>query len=429
MATKRFLVGGPSNSGKSTYVLSVTDRLQGGMGRSARAVELDVWSGSHPAFRGEVPFEGRAKHFGLDWDWRTLLDKRLKEFNEAKEDVVFGDLPGAKIDEATEYMCRQAKADGAIVISRTLEGLKLWRDAFAGFGVVVVHECLSHRGRAPLILHDMNRIMDPRHADVAFLAERIVDDASDRAERERQEEERRFLEVFRQNFFRRSRTAHGRDENLDMPDKKPLLINGNALRAAAMRNGERLARDVLKTERPACWDASVLREHCERWFDIANAGIYGPDWYEEEFAALEADAEIVGRVRGTPVSVNPRYRFWTPQHTLMKVPPLLLEDQMSIFYARLAHLMDRAQDHFPSWGDTLEAMAYADLMTDGELRPWLDGCGRVATALVMWITRTLGVPLPLFAPNKEVHRMTYRDLDRHRLYLLECIRRAESECP
>jgi hypothetical protein len=72
-------------------------------------------------------------------------------------------------------------------------------------------------------------------------------------------------------------------------------------------------------------------------------------------------------------------------------------------------------------------MAYADLMIDGELRPWLDGCGRVAATLVMWIARTLGAPLPLFDTSKEVHKMTIRDLDRHTGYFLKCIRRAEAE--
>ena len=91
--------------------------------------------------------------------------------------------------------------------------------------------------------------------------------------------------------------------------------------------------------------------------------------------------------------------------------------------------MTRAESRYPSWNDTIEAMAYADLMTDGELRPWLDGCGRVATALVMWIARTLGAPLPLFTQRKSVHKMTIRDLDRHRLYFLESIRRAEQEHP
>jgi hypothetical protein len=127
--------------------------------------------------------------------------------------------------------------------------------------------------------------------------------------------------------------------------------------------------------------------------------------------------------------INPRYRLWTPEHTLMKVPPLLLEEQMDVFYGRLADLATNAEKNFPSWNDTVEAMAYADLMTDGELRPWLDGCGRVAVALVMWLARSLGAPLPLFAASKQVHKMTFRDLDKHRLYFLESIRRAEQECP
>ena len=117
MATKRYLVGGPQNSGKSTYVLSLAKRLQSGHGLRARAIELDVWSGSYPAFRGEVSFKDRPKQFGLAWDWKTPLDERIKEFNEAPDDIVLGDLPGAKIDEATDYMCKNAKADGAIVVS------------------------------------------------------------------------------------------------------------------------------------------------------------------------------------------------------------------------------------------------------------------------------------------------------------------------
>lgn len=102
---------------------------------------------------------------------------------------------------------------------------------------------------------------------------------------------------------------------------------------------------------------------------------------------------------------------------------------MEVFYGRLAELVSLAERRYPSWSDTLEAMAYADLMTDGELRPWLDGCGRVATALVMWIARVTGARLPLFSESKEVHKMSIRDLDKHRLYFLESIRRAEQQCP
>jgi hypothetical protein len=428
MATKRYLVGGPQNSGKSTYVLSLAKRLTMGHGLRARAIELDVWSGSYPAFEGKVSFKDRPKKFGLDWDWRTPLDERIRDFNEAADDVVLGDLPGAKIDEATDHMCAAANADGAIVVSRTLDGLAQWREAFEARGVKVVYECLTFQGgRAPLVLRDMSRNVDPEHPDVAFLAQRFT--GSDFVERHTRAMDQRFLTVFKLNYVRRSRTAHGRDENIGGPLKKPLMIVGEELKLAAMRNCMLLAADVMATPKPPVWHADVIRRHCERWFDIANDGIYGPDWYEEEHEALAADAAVIERVRGATVRINPRYRIWTPEHTLMKVPPLLLEEQMEIFYGRLAELAARAEDRFPSWNDTVEAMAYADLMTDGELRPWLDGCGRVATALVVWLARALGAPLPLFSQSKEVHKMTMRDLDKHRLYFLECIRRAEMECP
>lgn len=424
MAKQRFLVGGPSNSGKSTYVLSLVNRLQTGMGHSARAVELDVWSSSYPAFRGEVTFKDRPKQFGLDWDWKTPLDARLKEFNEAGEDVVFGDLPGAKIDEATEYMCREAQADGAIIISRKLEGLELWREVFERFDIPVVFECMSFQGSSPLPLQDLDRVIDPRHADVAFLADGLLPAPYERSTMQIG----RFRTVFKMNYFRRSQTAHGRDINLDQPHKKPLMVLGERLKAAAMENCVALTEDIIATSRPATWTAELLRNHCERWFDIANRGIYSPQWYEDEFAELQADAELVSKARGAPVRVNSRYRIWTPEHTLMKVSPILLEEQMEHFYVRLAELLGTAQKR-KSWKDALNALAYADLMMDGELRPWLDGCGRVTTALVMWLSRVTGVALPLFAESKEVHKMTIRDLDRHVQYFVKCIRNAELQVP
>ncbi len=426
--SKRYLVGGPPNSGKSTYTLSLVKRLESGHGVRARAVELDVWSGSYPAFRGEVSFKDRPKQFGLEWDWQTPLDARLQEFNEATEEIVFGDLPGAKIDAATDYMCAHAKADGAIVISRTLDGLKLWREALEARGVRVVHECLSVQGQTPLMLHDMDRKIDALHPDVASFAGRLAADDHHTARLVTAREER-FLTIFQLNYARRSRTAHGRDENLGGPLKKSLMIGGEQLKLAAMRNCRELAKDVLATPLRATWNAATIRGLCERWFDITNEGIYSVDWYEEEHAALSKDALLIERARGHAVRINPRYRIWTPEHTLMKVPPLLLEEQMDFFYTRLAELVRRAEERFPSWNDTIEAIAYADLMTDGELRPWLDGCGRIATALVMWIARVLGAPLPLFATSKEVHKMSIRDIDKHRLYFLESIRRAELECP
>ena len=212
---------------------------------------------------------------------------------------MFGDLPGAKIDEAVHYMCREAKADGAIIVSRTLEGLMLWREAFEAHGMPIAHECLSFQGRTPLFLRDLGRTVDPLHPDVAHFATLVsIDpDADARAALAADE---RFRQVFRMNYVRRSRTAQGRDENLDAPLKKKLMIGGDDLKGVALRNCLCLADDVIATPRPAAWTAKVLRELSERWFGIANEGIYDPGWYEEEFKMLAQDAALVERTRGVP---------------------------------------------------------------------------------------------------------------------------------
>lgn len=298
--TKRYLVGGPPNSGKSTYVLSATKRIRSALGRTALAFELDVWSGSHAAFEGKYSFKDRPKKTGLDWDWKTPLDERLAQFNAADADVVFGDLPGAKIDAATDYMCANAKADGAIVVSRTRDDLKQWREAFEARGIPVVLECLSMQGDSPLVLRDMGRIVDPSHPDVALPAARMLASSSD-DDRRATALSSRFLNVFRQNYTRRSRTAHGRDENLGGPLKKPLMVTGPDLKHVAMRNGDRLAQDVLATPRPKAWDAAILRARCERWFAIANEGICGP-------GSTAAAASRSPRSCGSPTSWAPHSR-------------------------------------------------------------------------------------------------------------------------
>lgn len=175
---KRYLVGGPSNSGKSSLLLSSVEFFRTGYLRdtlSAVSIELDVWSLSYPAFRGEIPFEGRPKTVGLDWDWKTPLDLKLKEFNEAGADIVLGDLPGGKrIDEAHDYMIANAKADGAIVVSRSLEGLAEWRAYFLGKGLKVMLTVLTVPDEAPtLTLAAPPRSIDPEHDSVLDFAEAL----------------------------------------------------------------------------------------------------------------------------------------------------------------------------------------------------------------------------------------------------------------
>ena len=170
--TQRYLVGGPSNSSKSTFVLSLV-QCHRAAGFTAEAVEFDAWSNSYAAFEGKVDFDKRPKRFDLKWDWKTELDKRLQTFNTSQADFVFGDMPGV-LGAACTRMCEKAEPTGAIVISRTLEELRAWKRFFHDdFDIPIIEMYLSTQKVVPLILPDMNRKIDPDNACVKAFAQRL----------------------------------------------------------------------------------------------------------------------------------------------------------------------------------------------------------------------------------------------------------------
>lgn len=245
--------------------------------------------------------------------------------------------------------------------------------------------------------------------------------------------------IFRENVRRRSRTAKGQDKGSETSaSKKPLLLQGEALAAKVAANTERLIADVASTadawaeDMPAA-TADVLRTACERWFDIVNDGIYGPDAYGDAIGQLEKDAAKLGPLLELTLPINRRYRLWTPSYTTIKVPPVLLEAFMDAFYDKLgAMLYDAwlAGTYGPLDASHAAAiMAYADVMMDGELHPWMDGCGRVSTALVMCIARALGAAPPLFAETKDGHYAAIRDLWPHTEYFAAAMLRGADYRP
>lgn len=249
-------------------------------------------------------------------------------------------------------------------------------------------------------------------------------------------DEEKFRAIFRENVRRRSRTAKGQDKGSETSaSKKPLLLQGEALSAKVATNTERLIADVAGTadawalDMPAA-TGDALRIACERWFDIVNDGLYGPDAYGEEFATLEKDAAKVGPLLQVELSVNRRYRLWTPQYTTAKVSPVLLEAFMDAFYEQLGVMLFDAAvarlDGPVESGHAAAIMAYADVMMDGELHPWMDGCGRVSTALVMCIARALDARPPLFAETKDGHYATIRDLWPHTEYFAAAMLRGDA---
>jgi len=172
MRKKKFLVGGPSNSGKSTLVHCWVEWFRE-RGSSARAIELDVWSNSYPSFQGVTPFEGRQKRTDLHWDWKTALRERMAAFRASDSDVTFGDMPG-KLGRACTLMCRELKPDGAIVVSRTLEGLEDWKGFFADFDIPIVLECISLKKARPQVVAGLHRVVDASHPDAIRLAQLLM---------------------------------------------------------------------------------------------------------------------------------------------------------------------------------------------------------------------------------------------------------------
>ncbi len=171
--TRRYLVGGESNSSKSTFVLSLVAFFES-RGYSAEAVELDVWSNSYPAFRGEIDFDKRPKRFDLKWNWKRALNKRLQAFNTSRKQLVFGDMPGV-LGAAGTHMCNVAKPTGAIVISRSIEGLKAWQRFFRDdFDIPIVALFLSVQKIRPAILPDMNRNIDGSHDSVTEFGRMLI---------------------------------------------------------------------------------------------------------------------------------------------------------------------------------------------------------------------------------------------------------------
>ncbi len=238
-----------------------------------------------------------------------------------------------------------------------------------------------------------------------------------------------FDRVFQMNIARRSRTAHGQDAGAQTSaDKLPLLLQGEALRTRVALNSVELSDDVFFDASRTLYrsgdadplNAAGLRDRCERWFDIATAGLIDRAAYEAKFLEIEA---LSARL-GWPAQLNRRYRTWTPKYLVLQTPPIHIDAMMDDFYARIAQragslVLDTEP---PSNEQVARTMAYADVMMDGEIHPWSDGCSRVATALVMWLA-ALTETAPLYAPTKPEHYATIRDLEAHAAYFQECLRR------
>jgi hypothetical protein len=228
-----------------------------------------------------------------------------------------------------------------------------------------------------------------------------------------------FKEVFSENLNKRSRTAKGQSDTAVSDKKKKLEKDGKDLADQVSKNTDLLISSVweevyMKDPKP-----SDIRELMERWNAIINQGLQDPAVYLEERQKLEAEAAILAQSTGKPYRINKAYRVWNVPYGF-KIIPVELELAMDDFYVELSSKIQLALRGELSLVDLL---AYADAMSDSRIHAWADGCGRISTALVMWLSFIVAdFNLPIFG-SREEHYGSIINMECHVEYYKRCFRR------
>lgn len=234
-----------------------------------------------------------------------------------------------------------------------------------------------------------------------------------------------FARVFSENLTKRSRTAKGISETSISPAKKPLLKSGEELKKQVRENTEKLIRFVWECG-IFVWECgtildiehnlnySRIRWFCENCDRLINSGLIDPLQYEKERELLRKNTHSLSLITGIGYKINAAYRVWNVSYCGTEIPLCELEYAMRNFYATLAREIPRHPQK--------RVLAFADHMMDGVIHPWADGCGRNATALVMWMSFLSGYTLPVFGSRGE-HYASICDLDAHTEYFRRCLER------
>ncbi len=231
----------------------------------------------------------------------------------------------------------------------------------------------------------------------------------------------RFAQIFNENIYRRSRSRKGISDTSTSKQKKPLLLSGDALREQVAENTKNLIDFVWDIGGKDCRGPEEIRYVMESMYDIINYKLQPPDAYQEEIARLEGQAEALRLLTDLPYRINERYRVWDVSYTNIRARPVALEVWMDSLYAQIFEYGRMATEGHISQA---ELLAFADVMIDGEIHPWLDGCGRSATATVMWLSLLKqDYALPLFHPDRDEHYRSIRDLSEHTQYFQYCLTR------
>lgn len=133
----RIIVGGPPNSGKSTFSVSLVRTFQKG-GVDAKSVDLDPWAPTLELVKGNMTQDqrDRQKRSSITFEDVEDIHQRFKNASD-EHDVVIGDAPGGISKEIRPIY---AIATHGILVCRDdkTEEIKDWKDFFNSFGIDII---------------------------------------------------------------------------------------------------------------------------------------------------------------------------------------------------------------------------------------------------------------------------------------------------
>jgi signal recognition particle GTPase len=138
----RIVVGGPPNSGKSTFSECIARALQD-LDIDAESIELDVFAPTLDYIKRKITREERDKR-KQEPVTKEKIEKAVKRFKSAsnKHDIVIGDAPG-RISKESKLLCRIATH--GIIICREDESSEIenWKSFFEELNIPIVVVIIS----------------------------------------------------------------------------------------------------------------------------------------------------------------------------------------------------------------------------------------------------------------------------------------------
>lgn len=138
----RIVVGGPPNSGKSTFSESLVRAFQD-LSVDAESIDLDLYSPTLDWLQGKITKEQRDEQ-----KRKSITAKEAKEahrrFKDASKehDVIVGDAPGG-ISEESKQICKAATHGIIVCRDDKTDQIKAWQNFFDDIGVDVIAVVIS----------------------------------------------------------------------------------------------------------------------------------------------------------------------------------------------------------------------------------------------------------------------------------------------